>query len=178
MASSGNSFSRMVCLFLTGVMALALFGCAAMSRTEGTSRMGVALRPGGNALSALVDYAARLSGLSAAELERERNAARQLHVRDKSDFRALQYVLALRLPGGDLRRAQQLLEPMLAEPARHASDLRALAQLLATDLGERRRLEGNVQAQARRADELEAKLNALKEVETNMQQQARPGVGQ
>ena len=152
-----------------------LAGCGVLP-TGNASRSPVSRQEVNNLVS-LVDYTARLSAMPAAEQERERNALRLLQQRERTDVRTLQYALALSLPGGDARRAQALLEPLLASSG-HDAGLRALAQVVAADLAERRRLEGNAQAQARRADELEAKLNALKEIETHMlRPDARPGAG-
>ena len=137
-----------------------LAGCAQFKAPQDEYRIGVGvIQPAGEAVSLLYyfDYA---RGLSAADLAKETERMRLLHVRNKSDFHALQYVMLLSIPGGDAHRAQQLLEPLTREGGAQSRELRALALLLTTDLAERRRLEDGV----RKADVLEKKLEALKNI--------------
>ena len=127
-------------------------------------RIGVGTpQPAGEAVSLLYyfDYA---RGLSAADRTKETERMRLLHVRNKSDFHALQYAMLLSVPGGDVHRAQQLLEPLTREGGAQSRELRALALLLTIDLAERRRLEDGVH----KADDLEKKLEALKNIEKNL----------
>lgn len=132
---------------------------------------------GSGGVAALLRYFDHVRNLSPAEFAAEAEKARQLYAAEKSDFRLLQYVLLLSTPRGDARRAQQLLEPLLKEgEERSLGELRTLAVLVYMDLAERRRLEMNVQAQARRADELEKKLEALKDIERSlMEREHIPG---
>ncbi len=113
---------------------------------------------------ALLYYFDSVRGFSAPQLAKEIERMRLLHVRNKTDFYTLQYALLLSVPGGDGHRAQQLLEPLTRENGAQSRELRALALLLTTDLAERRRLEDGV----RKADDLEKKLEALKNIEKNL----------
>lgn len=164
-----NEFLKHARLLLS-LMVLA--GCTAMPAAHDEYWIKADMpRPSGEAASLLYyfDYARKLP---AAELGRETDRLRQSRAADPSAFRTLQYALALSIPGGDAHRAGQVLEPLLREPSRLSAELHALAQWLAADLAERRRLE----AGARRADELEKRLEALKNIEKNlMQRESAPG---
>ena len=152
----------------------ALAGCAQLKAPQNEDRIGVVVKqPAGEAVSLLYyfDYA---HGLSAAELAKETERMRLLHARNKSDFHALQYAMLLSLPLGDVHRAQQLLEPLTRVGRGQSRELRALALLLTTDLAERRRLEDGV----RKADDLEKKLEALKNIEKSLIQRDTNDAGE
>lgn len=142
-----------------------LAGCAQFKTTQDDSPVGAV---------ALLYYFDTVRSLSAADLSRESERMRLLHIRNKSDFHTLQYAMLLSLPGGDAHRAQQLLEPLTREGGVQSRELRALALLLATDLAERRRLEDGV----RRADDLEKKLEALKNIEKSLIQRDTTDAGE
>ena len=133
------------------------------------------IKPGWSAPSgrvvALLYYADYLRELAPADYAREASHVQQLYVSEKSDFRLLQYVLAISVPGGDLRRAQQLLEPLIKDSKGRDPELRALAGMVYIDLVERRRLElgtRRAEAGAKRADDLEKKVEALKSIEKSL----------
>lgn len=114
----------------------------------------------------LLHYANHARNLSAAEREREIERQRMAYNKEKSDFRRLQYALVLATPdagSSERKQAQQLLEPLL--DGKHDSGLRALATLLNAHL--------NALAQAqqqgqKRIDELEKKLDAVKDIERSL----------
>lgn len=122
----------------------------------------------------LLHYANYARSLSSAEREREADRQRTAFSRDKSDFRRLQYALVLVVPeasASERKQAQQLIEPML--DGKHDSGLTALAALLNAHLS------GLVQAQqqgiqqgalqgVKRIDELEKKLDAVKDIERSL----------
>jgi hypothetical protein len=126
------------------------------------------------------DYARRLS---AAEWAREHEQLRLRSATDKSDFSRLRYAILLAVPNAPAReqaRASSLLESLTKDAASRDAGMRALAQLLVTDLAERRRLAEDLQSTAQRqkddaarAADLEQKLEALKEIEKNLQQRER-----
>lgn len=131
-------------------------------------------RPSGRVASLLL-YAEYVRGLSATDYARELDHVRQLAAKDKSEFRQLQYVLALSAPGGDVRRAQQVMDTELENGGNRDPELSALVSLVDTNLAERRRLEGRIEAGLKRADELEKragnlekKMEAVKDIEKNM----------
>lgn len=106
----------------------------------------------------LLHYASYARNLSAVERERELERQRGVHMRDKSDFRRLQYALLLSTPDAsvnDRRLAQQLIDPLLE--GRHDSDLQVLAGLVNSHLNG-----------YKRADELERKLDAVKDIERSL----------
>ena len=110
----------------------------------------------------LLYYASYTRTLTAAERERELERQRSAHARDKSDFRRLQYALVLSTPEASMserRLAQQVIEPLLE--GKHDADLVALAGLLNTHLN------ATLQGQ-KRADELEKKLDAVKDIERSL----------
>lgn len=152
----------------------ALGGCAARGLPEGEYAAPSALAQAFNPVTSLLYYFDYLRGLSVAELARETERARRLYVGEKSDFHLLQYAVALSVPGADAGHALQLLEPLVKDGTGRSRDLRALALLLHADLVERRRLDANVQVQTRRADDLESKLDALKNIEKDMMQREAP----
>lgn len=122
----------------------------------------------------LLHYANYARGLSAAERERETDRLRSAYHRDKSDFRRLQYALVLTAsePGANERKqAQQLIEPML--DGKHESGLGALAALLNTHLSaltqaQQQGLQQGQQQAQKRIDELEKKLDAVKDIERSL----------
>ncbi|MBX9848037.1 MAG: hypothetical protein K2X64_01990 [Rhodocyclaceae bacterium] len=110
----------------------------------------------------LLYYASYTRNLSATERERELERQRSAHARDKSDFRRLQYALVLSTPEASMnerRLAQQVIEPLLE--GKHDADLVALAGLLNFHLSAM--LQGQ-----KRADELEKKLDAVKDIERSL----------
>lgn len=170
----------MCTLFKHAVMVLSIMvlaGCA----TLGSSGAGYSPRPDllnpSGAVVSLLYYFDYIRNLPPAEFAKETEHARRLYVNEKSDFRLLQYALVLAVPGADARHAQQLIEPMVRETKEnsgHERELRALAVLIYADLAERRRLDANAQSQTRRAEDMESKLDALKDIERKMMQRESP----
>lgn len=155
----------------------------------------------GNRVESLLhwfDYARRLP---TSEWTREHERLRQQWGNDKSDFTRLRLGLLLaapNAPGREQARAAPFLEPLTRNADGRDPGLRALAQLVAVDLAERRRLAEELQSTAHqlqstaqqlqsatqqlqataqrqkddamRANDLEQKLEALKTIEKNLQQ--------
>lgn len=172
-------------------LVMLLAGCAQLSqlRTQITDNGYYWIKPGQAQAScsaaALLYYADYVRNLSATDYTQETEHARLLYTSEKTDFRLLQYALALSVPGGDARRAQQLIEPLLKGNKFAGTELGALAQLLDSELTERQHLEAETrraeaeakraeastrraEAGAKRADELEKQLEAIKNIEKNM----------
>lgn len=125
-------------------------------------------QPSGRA-GALMLYTDYVRNLSASEYAHELDYVRQLVAQDKSLFRQLQYALILSAPGGDTRRAQQVIDSAANDNG--DPELTALANMVSADLAERRRLEADTKRAdvcAKRADELEKKVEAVKDIEKNM----------
>lgn len=140
-------------------------------------------RPGSDAVS-LLHYAAYARNLGGKQLAEETERVRLAWTAEKTDFRLLQYVLALSVPAAspaDHRHALQLLDPLLRPGDGHDSELQALASLMRANLAEHRRLEDGSHSNAqkareeqRRAEELEQKLEALKDIEKSLLPRGKP----
>lgn len=127
-------------------------------------------RPGSVAVS-LIHYAVYAKNLSGRQLAEETERVRLAWTAEKTDFRLLQYAMALSVPAAsaaDHRRALQLVEPLTRPGAGRDGELRALASLMHAHLAEHRRLEDGSTANYRRAEELEKKLEALKDIEKSL----------
>lgn len=178
-------------------LTLALTACAPMANHAFAARDywidSAQPLPSSRAASLLlyVDY---LKRLSADDQAREIAHAKELAGAEQSGFRSLQYALALSLPGGDLKKAQQLADSVTTD---NNTELAALATLLSSQFAERKRLEADTkradnearradaeakraeteakraEAETKRADELEKKLEAVKNIERNLIERKR-----
>jgi hypothetical protein len=134
-------------------------------------------RPSSDAVS-LVHYALFARNLGGKHLADETERLRLAYAAEKNEFRLLQYAIVLSVPSAtaaDHRRALQLLEPPPKPGDGRDSELQALASLMRAHLAEYRRLEDGSHAQAqkareeqRRAEDLEKKLEALKDIEKSL----------
>lgn len=157
--------------YLRLVLSLALLaGCATIKPADNVATPSPVYWSASGSTNVLLNYFDQLRLLSAPELARETERARKSYAKDKSTFYQIQYAIALSGPGGDIRHAQQLLDPLIKETGRYDRPLRALAVMLSTNLAERQRLEEALQTQTRRADDLDSKLEAVKDIEKKMMQ--------
>jgi hypothetical protein len=127
-------------------------------------------RPSSDAVS-LLHYSLYVRNLGGKQLAEETERVRLAHAGEKTDFRLLQYAMALSVPAAsaaDQRRALQLLDPLARGEDGRDKELRALASLMRAQLAEQRRLEEGSHSQQRRADDLEKKLEALKDIEKSL----------
>lgn len=127
-------------------------------------------RPSSDTVS-LIHYAAYARNLGSRQLAEETERVRIAWNAERTDFRLLQYVMALSVPGAtavDHRRALQLIGPLIRPGDGQDGDLRTLASLIHAQLTEQRRLEDGSHSQYRRAEELEKKLEALKDIEKSL----------
>lgn len=142
------------------VVALGATGCASLMGEERYW-----LKPGQSASDdavSLLYYAHYVRELGVAERERELARQQAAFTKDKSAFRRMQYALGLLAgtPGMSERRlAHQTLEPLLEG---QGGSVAALAELL----------EAQLQG-LRRADELEKKLAAMRDIERSLLQRDR-----
>ncbi|MBI3094103.1 MAG: hypothetical protein HYY97_04465 [Rhodocyclales bacterium] len=140
-------------------------------------------RPSGDAAS-LLHYALYARNLAGKQLAEETERVRLAWTAEKTDFRLLQYAIVLAAPAAtaaDHRRAQQLLDPLARPGEGRNSELHALASLMRANLAEHRRLEDGSHSLAqkareeqRRAEELEQKLEALKDIEKSLLPRDKP----
>lgn len=110
-------------------------------------------------------YAEYVQRLAPAEQEKEIERARLALNRDRTDLRRLHYGMALALSASTpatRRAAAPVLEPLLKEVPGRESEIHAIAGLLMELIQEQRR-----------GDELERKLDAMKEIERALMQRER-----
>lgn len=159
-------------ILFTVALLLLLTGCSQMrTHAEGDYWMKPGQARASSRTVALLYYADYVRNLNAADYAQETEHARLLSNTDKSDFRQLQYALALAAPGGETRKAQQIIDTLLKENKLPDPELGVLAQMINADLAERRRLAADsrkAEVGAKRADELEKKVEALKNIEKNL----------
>lgn len=109
--------------------------------------------------------------MAAGDAAKELEQARQSFARAKTDYNRLLYALLLLLPntgGADDARAAALLEPMVKEKGSTGNGMRALAAFAYFQIGDNRKLEERMREEQKRADSLQEKLDALKEVEKSL----------
>lgn len=136
----------------------------------------VVTRP--NEAAAMLDFYVALRTKSATGLRQELEEARREFAAGSAEAARIRLAMIQLLPGGAVRneaQAAQLLEPYARGDTRAQSPFRGIAQLLLAQLDQARRFEAGAQAQAaklreeqKRSDELQRKLDALKEVERAM----------
>lgn len=128
--------------------------------------------------AALLDYYANLRTKTAASQRQELDELRREFAAGSAEAARIKLAMVYLLPGAAIRneaQAAQLLDPYARGDTRADSPFRGIAQLLLAHLDQSRRLEAGAQAQAaklreeqKRSDELQRKLDALKEVERAM----------
>ena len=114
----------------------------------------------------LLSYFAQIKKLSAPELAREHDFARQAYGGARSDYNRMRLAMVVSLPNTafyDEPRALDLLEPLARNPG---AQLSGLAFLLVSQIQERRRLDANTHA-------LQQKLDALKSLERSLLERKR-----
>jgi hypothetical protein len=147
---------------------------AKSSRCDCGTRL--AQRPSESA--ALLDYYANLRTKTATGQRQELEELRREFAAGSAEAARIKLAMVYLLPGAAVRnevQAAQLLDPYARGDTRADSPFRGIAQLLLAHLDQSRRLEAGAQAQAaklreeqKRSEELQRKLDALKEVERAM----------
>ncbi|MEQ1667921.1 MAG: dihydrolipoamide acyltransferase [Sulfuriferula sp.] len=112
---------------------------------------------------------------SAAELNKEYEKARQQLVQNKTDFNRMRLALLLTLPNAvfhDDAAAMNLLNDVLKDAKTNTSSVHGLASLLLSELAEKQRvaddLTQKLKIEQKRGDELQVKVEAIKDMEKNM----------
>jgi len=153
---------------VVGVCA-ALAGCGVLRGLE-TQEPAPWVQAGGpqpaSDVESLLLYFQHVRKLSAPELGKEHDAARQAYSRTRTDFNRVRFAMLLALPNtaySDDARALELLDPVAKNPKGPFS---GLALFLASHLQERRRLDASAQG-------LQQKLDALKSLERSMIERKR-----
>lgn len=143
-----------------------LSACATAPENTGSDRywLGANASPTMGDTVSLLYYASYVRNLAPADRDRELERERTAFIRDKSDFRRVQYALCLSsIPeaGANERKlAQQLIDPLF-DGGKHDADLVALAGLLNANL------QSLMQSQ-KRGDDLAQKLDALMDIERSL----------
>jgi hypothetical protein len=109
--------------------------------------------------------------MQAADAAKELEQARLAFSRSRTDYNRLQYAILSLLPnagGPDEAKASAVLEPMLKDKSTPGNGLRAFAAFLYFQIAENRKMEDRMREEQKRADSLQEKLDALKEVEKNL----------
>lgn len=157
------------------LLALALSACGGPMKKPADDYWLAADARNASAVESLVAYQAYVWTLSADDLAKESARVRDAAARDPGDFQRLRSAIAAAAPAAPPReraRAAQMLEQMEKE-SRDAHQASLLAALR-SELAERRRLEERWRDEARRADDLEKKLDALKSIEKSIIDRNQP----
>jgi hypothetical protein len=181
------------------VIGMCLAGCVALERPESEtapdtwpavkpSAPKLVVEPEQPTVDTLLAEFERFRRLSAADLAREQEAARQAFTQTRSDAARLQLAMALSAPGSgavDETRALELLEPLAKNPL---APLHGLAFVLSAHIQEQRRLvaqlqtlqqnnqglQQNVQALQQNVQGLQQKLDALRTLERSLSERGEP----
>ena len=114
-------------------------------------------------------YFEHMKKLSANELVKEHESARQAFARSKSDMSRLRLALLLSFPSAPFRedaKALELIEPMVKDARGQYTPLRGFAYVLSAFIVEQKRLGSHVQ-------NLQEKLDALKSLEKSLNERQR-----
>ncbi|HEX8964667.1 MAG TPA: hypothetical protein VF801_16830 [Rhodocyclaceae bacterium] len=125
----------------------------------------------------LVAYHRYVWRLDTVEWARENERVRDAAARSPGPFQRLRQAVLAAAPAAtprDHARAQQMLEQYEHDTPNGDAALKAVVGMLREELAERRRLEERVREEARRAEDLDQKLGALKAIELNMLQRRKP----
>lgn len=117
-------------------------------------------------VESLVLYFGYIRKLSAADLNREYDTARQAYNRERVDYNRVRFAMLLSLPNtpfNDDGRALDVLEPVVRKGN---GRLYPLAQMLGSQIQEQKRLSASVQG-------LQQKLDALKLLERSIIERSR-----
>ena len=121
-------------------------------------------------LNRLLAQSESVRKMPAADAAKELEQARQAFARSKTDYNRLLYALLSLLPsagGPDDAKATALLEPLLKDKSA-SNGLRQFAAFLYFQIAENRKMEERMREEQKRAESLQEKLDALKEVEKNL----------
>ncbi len=153
--------------FLTGMALLLcglLFGGCSSVKSPYTSAHQSTGQP--NNVDGYLAYYRYTSILSTEELKKEYAMVTQAYAKTKNDNSRLQLALLLSLPNTSFRddsRALGLLKEFLANKANDSSQLKDFALLLSSSVAEHKRQEEKLKTEQSRNEELEQKLEVLKD---------------
>lgn len=148
-----------------------LIGCAHQPETSSPDLGG---------LAGLLAFQRTLPGLDGPELAKLRNQLTSQSTTPEAQMRLA--LLHAQTKGGDVARAQTLLDSLLKSNSSEARSLQPMARLLAEQLAERQRLESQLERQGvllkesqRKVQELQEKIDRLAEIERSLPSTNRAG---
>ena len=154
--------------FLAGAVLLLcslLFGgCSFVKSPLDTSAPKTTKQP--NDVDGYLAYFHYVSSLSGEELKKEYTTVNQAYAKNKNDSSRLQLALLLSLSNTSFRddaKALSLLKEFLANQANESSQLKDFALLLSAQIAEHKRQEEKLKTEQSRIEELEQKLEGLKD---------------
>lgn len=154
--------------FLAGAVLLLcslLFGgCSFVKSPLDTSAPKTTKQP--NDVDGYLAYFHYVSSLSGEELKKEYTTVNQAYAKNKNDSSRLQLALLLSLSNTSFRddaKALGLLKEFLANQANESSQLKDFALLLSAHIAEHKRQEEKLKTEQSRIEELEQKLEGLKD---------------
>ncbi len=161
-------FRRLSLSMLAGAL---LIGCAHQPETSSSDLGG---------LAGILAFQRTLPGLDGPELAKLRNQLTSQSTTPEAQMRLA--LLHAQTKGGDVARAQTLLDSLLKSNSSEARSLQPMARLLADQLAERQRLESQLERQGvllkesqRKVQELQEKIDRLAEIERSLPSTNRAG---
>ena len=160
---------------MIAAMTEVLTGCSTTPRASGETPYWVqpeAAQPS-SAVGSLLLYYGYVQGLNPTQSQQERERQRLAWADDASDFRRLQYAIALAGPmagAADRRLSVQLLEPLAAQSQGRDAELHLLAVVLARNAELGRRAQAAAQLE-RRLESTTRELDRKSQATTQLQRQ-------
>ena len=139
-------------------------GCYSVKSPLDTSAPKTTKQP--NDVDGYLAYFHYVSSLSGEELKKEYTTVNQAYAKNKNDSSRLQLALLLSLSNTSFRddaKALGLLKEFLANQANESSQLKDFALLLSAHIAEHKRQEEKLKTEQSRIEELEQKLEGLKD---------------
>ncbi|HRE16489.1 MAG TPA: hypothetical protein PLW86_05390 [Rhodocyclaceae bacterium] len=127
-------------------------------------------------LDAALAYYAHVRTLGPNDWNRENETLKETYAKSPSDFQRLRQALLLLAPNAPAKeqaRLVPLLDRLEKDTQKSAFGLHPLVVLLRSEFDERRRLEDKLREENKKNEELEQKLEALKNIEKNLLERRR-----
>jgi len=159
---SNSRFLAGAALLLCGLL---FGGCSFVKSSLDTNAPKTTRQP--NDVDGYLAYFRYVSSLSGEELKKEYTAVNQVYAKNKNDSSRLQVALLLSLPNTSFRddaKALGLLKEFLVNKANESSQLKDFALLLSAQIAEHKRQEEKLKTEQSRNEELEQKLEGLKDM--------------
>lgn len=158
---SNSRFLAGAALLLCGLL---FGGCSFVKSSLDTSTPKTTRQP--HDVDGYLAYFRYASSISGEELKKEYTVINQAYAKNKNDSSRLQLALLLSLPNTGFKddaKALGLLKEFLANKANESSHLKDFALLLSAHIAEHKRQEEKLKTEQSRNEELEQKLEGLKD---------------